>query len=211
MSLTLLSAVSVNFPIFAQALSQGYGSDETLQRGMLVQLKDSDTSKVEAVKQATADKLFGVVVDPNDAPVTLSSEGKKVFVATSGQYDVLVSTLNGNVKAGDYIATSPIDGIGMKAGDKDPFVIGRALSDFDGTNGAISSAEVKDSDGGSKKVSIGRAKADVVVAGNPLLKAQEPDVPELLRKASEAIAGICCIIRLYCQYDYCVDTHVWWR
>ena len=75
-ALTLLSVASTQYTIFAQALTQGYGSDQITQRGMLIQLKKDDPSKIEAVKQDTADKLYGVVVDPNDAPVTLSSDGK---------------------------------------------------------------------------------------------------------------------------------------
>lgn len=188
-ALVLLSALSINFPIFAQAVTQGYGSDQVMQRGMLVQLKKDDPSKVEPVKQDTADKLFGIVVDPNDAPVTLSADGKKVFVATAGKYDVLVSTQNGNIKAGDYIAVSAIDGIGMKAGTKEPYIIGRALSDYDGTINTIGSSKVKVSDGSNKDVSIGRVQADVLVAGNPLVKPEKPNVPEFLRKAAESIAG----------------------
>lgn len=189
MALSLLMVMSVKFPILAQAVTQGYGSDQTLQRGMLVQLKESDATKVEAVKQEIADKTFGVVVDANDAPVTLSSDGKKVFIATAGKFDVLVSTQNGEIKAGDYIAVSAVDGIGMKAGDKESVAVGRALSDFDGKSNAISSLDVKSSDGSSKKVNIGRVSADMSVSKNPLFKATEPNLPEVLRKASEAIAG----------------------
>jgi hypothetical protein len=188
-ALALLSVASINYPVFAQALTQGYGSDQILQRGMLIQLKKDDPSKVEAVKQATGDKLFGVVVDANDAPVTLSADGKKVFVATAGKYDVLVSTQNGSIKAGDYITISAIDGIGMKAGSKEAFIIGRALRDFDGTVNKVGTAQVKDSEGKTKDVTIGRVLSDVLVAGNPLLKAEEPNVPEALRKAAETIAG----------------------
>ena len=189
MALSLLMVMSAKFPLLAQAVTQGYGSEQTLQRGMLVQLKESDATKVEAVKQDTADKTFGVVVDANDAPVTLSSDGKKVFIATAGKFEMLVSSQNGEIKAGDYVAISAIDGIGMKAGDKESVAVGRALSDFDGKSGAISSLEVKSSDGSSKKVNVGRVTADVSVSKNPLFKATEPNLPEVLRKASEAIAG----------------------
>jgi hypothetical protein len=187
--LTLLSVASTQYTIFAQALTQGYGSDQITQRGMLIQLKKDDSSKVEAVKQDTGDKLFGVVVDPNDAPVTLSADGKKVFVATAGKYDVLVSTQNGPLKAGDYITISAIDGIGMKAGSKEQFIIGRALGDFDGSINKVGTSKVKSSDGKSIDVTIGRVQADVLVAGNPLLKPEEANVPEVLRKAAEAVAG----------------------
>lgn len=188
-ALSVLSIASINFPVFAQAVTQGYGSDMVLQRGMLVQPKPDDSSKVEPVKQASADKMFGVVVDANDAPVTLSAEGKKVFIATAGTYDVLVSNQSGDIAPGDYITVSAVDGIGMKAGSRDTYIIGRALADFDGDSLKIGNTTVTDSSGQSRQVDIGRVQTDVVVAGNPLLKAEEANVPELLKRASQAIVG----------------------
>ena len=189
MALSLLMLVSARFPLLAQAVTQGYGSEQTLQRGMVVQLKASDTTKVEAVTQKTQDKSHGVVVDSNDAPVTLSSEGKKVFVATAGHYETLVSTQNGPIKAGDFIAVSAIDGIGMKASQQELYVIGRALGDFDGKANAISTTTIKDSGGASKSINIGRVDVDITVAKNPNLKGREANLPAVLQRVSEAIAG----------------------
>lgn len=187
--LAFLCVVSSHYPLLAQAVTQGYGSEQTLQRSMIVQLKKSDTTKVEAVQQATAEQVYGIVVDANDAPVTLSSDGKKFFIATAGHYDVLVSTQNGAINAGDYITVSAIDGIGMKAGDKDVYIVGRALAGFDGKSNVVSSTNVMSSDGAKQPVNIGRVDTDITVAKNPLLKGSEPNLPEVLRKASEAIAG----------------------
>ncbi len=189
MILSLLCVISTRYPILAQAVTQGYGSDQTMQRGMLVQLKKGDTTKVETVKQENSAQMYGTVVAANDAPVTLSSDGKKVFVATAGHYEVLVSTQNGEVKAGDYVTVSAIDGIGMKAGEKDAIVVGRALSGFDGKSGSIGNTNVKDSAGGTKSVAIGRVQADISIAKSPIYKSDAPNLPEFLRKASEAIAG----------------------
>jgi hypothetical protein len=188
-ALSLLCVISARYPLFAQAVTQGYGADQIMQRGMLVQLKKGDTTKVEVVKQDTSEQTYGVVVNANDAPVTLSADGKKVFVATAGHYDVLVNTQNGEVKPGDYITISAIDGIGMKASDKEPVIVGRALAGFDGKSNVVSTPQVKDNQGGSKTVAIGRVQADISVAKNPLLKAEEPNLPSVLKKASESIAG----------------------
>lgn len=187
--LALLVFLSLNSPLRAQTVTQGYGSDGSLQRGMIVRLKEDDTSKVEAVSQDTIEDMHGVVVDANDAPVTLSSEGQKVFVATTGHFDVLVSDQNGAINAGDYITVSALHGIGMKAGDKDLVIVGRALAGFNGQDGAIGSSEVKNSAGATQKVNLGRVSADISVARNPLLKATEPNIPDFLRKAAESVAG----------------------
>jgi hypothetical protein len=187
--LLLLVVTSLQHPLSAQTLTQGYGSDSQLQRGIMVQIKKEDPTKVEPVSQKTMDQMHGVIVDPNDAPVTLSADGQKVFVATTGHFDVLVSNQNGAIKSGDFITVSAIDGIGMKAGNAEPFIVGRALAGFDGKAGALSSTEIKDNTGGKRTVNIGRIEVDLGVARNPLLKGTEPNLPEFLRRASEAIAG----------------------
>jgi hypothetical protein len=191
LTLIVLVALSLNGPLQAQdaGIIQGYGSDEQLQRGMIVQLKKSDTSKVEPNSLKSIDQMHGVVVDANDAPFTISNEGAKVFVAQSGRYDVLVTDQNGPISPGDYITISALNGIGMKAGTKEPVVIGRALDGFDGKQGVISTSEVRDTAGTTKTVNLGRVGTDITVNRNPNLKAEEPNVPEVLRKAAESIAG----------------------
>jgi len=188
-ALLLLMLLSTTGLIFAQAVTQGFGTDTTLQKGMIVQLVKEDTTKVEPVKTETIDQMYGVVVDSNDAPVTLSDEGRKIFVATVGPFEVLVSDQNGPISPGDYLTISSIQGVGMKAGEKEPVVAGRALAGFDGKSNTIGSSEVTDSEGNKKQVNFARINADISVSRNPLLKGEEPNVPEILRKASEAVAG----------------------
>lgn len=187
--LSLLIITSLQHPLGAQAVSEGYSADQVLQRGIIVRLKKGDATKVEPVGSDAADQIHGVVVSANDSPVTLSADGQRVFVATSGHYDVLVSSQNGGINSGDYVAVSALAGIGMKAGTKEPYVIGRALATFDGNKDVISNTQVKDSAGTVKQVNIGRVQVDIGVAKNPLLKATEPNVPEFLRKAAENVAG----------------------
>lgn len=189
-ALGFLIIVSLHQPLLnAQAVSEGYSSDQPLQRGMIVRLKKDDATKIEPVAADAADHMYGVVVAANDAPVTLAKDGQKIFVATSGHFDALVSNQNGNFSSGDYVAVSSLPGIGMKAGANEPFIIGRALTGFDGIKNVISSVQVTDSAGAKRTVNIGRIQIDVAFAKNPLLKATEPNVPQILRRASEAIAG----------------------
>lgn len=187
--LLFLVVVSAQHSLQAQTVSQGYNSDQVLQRGMIVQLKKDDGTKVEPTSVNTMDRMHGVVVNSNDAPVTLSNDGSKVFVATTGHFDVLVSTQGGSINAGDYITISAIDGIGMKSSTEEPMVIGRALASFDGKAGAISTTEITDTAGAKRTVNIGRVETDIGIARNPHLKAPEPNLPEFLERASTAIAG----------------------
>jgi hypothetical protein len=188
--LLLLITLAFVQPLGAQQnFTQGYNSDQSIQKGMIVRLKKEDTTKVELVSTDSADQMHGVVVDSNDAPVTLSAEGQKIFVANGGHFDVLVSDQNGAVAPGDFLTISAIDGIGMKAGTKEPVVIGRALKGFSGRDNIISTTEVKDTKGASVKVNLGYVEADISVGRNPLLKSKDPNLPTFLKKAIEEVAG----------------------
>ena len=110
-ALLFLIGFSFTHHTSAQTFSTGYGSDTPLQRGMIVEIKKSDTTKVEPVSLSTIDQIDGVIVDATDASVTLGTTNQQNYVATTGQYDVLVSNQNGPIAAGDYITVSALDGI----------------------------------------------------------------------------------------------------
>src|SRR5665647_1793893 len=90
----------------SQSVVESFGTDSALQKGMLVKLKDGDSSKVVALKQTDAAEMQGVVIAASDTAVTLSASESKtsqVYVAVDGRYPVLVSTQNGAIKPGDYL------------------------------------------------------------------------------------------------------------
>jgi hypothetical protein len=183
--LVLLSHTAV---IKAQTVTEGYGTDETLKRGMLVAVKLNDPKKVEALTGDSLDRLKGVVVQPNDSPVTLSSEDHKVFVATSGNYEVLVNDQNGPIKEGDYISISPLAGVGMKANDVQSVVLGRAVTAFNAQTDSIGSTILDQGD--KSTVRFGRIQVAVAINRNPLLKVPEQNkLPKFLARLGESIAN----------------------
>lgn len=184
--LGVLIATSLGGPLLAQTILQGYSSDEQLQKGMLVSLSDDDQTKVLSITDKTLDKLKGVVANANDSPVTISGEGQKIFVATTGTYEVLVSNENGAVKKGDYISGSSLAGIGMRADETGPeIILGRAVGHFQGGGDSIGKSETKD----GQIVSFGRIFVDIGIGKNPLLKNPDKDrVPDALQRAANAIA-----------------------
>ncbi len=184
LSLVFLSHVA---PATAQSITQGYGSEETIQRATIVSLTLDDAKKVEPTSLDNDERMHGVVVSQNDAPFTLSSEDEKTFVATKGRFETFASNENGAIQPGDYVTISRVAGIGMKAGENEPFVIGKAISGFDGETGVLSTTNI-DSGGEQRKVSIGRIQVDVGVGGNPLLKNSDSNLPGFLQKAAETIA-----------------------
>lgn len=95
--------------------------------------------------------------DPQTKPVT-----------TSGKANVLVSSINGNIKKNDFITTSTIKGIGEKA-TRNGMVLGTALQDYSNSNQ--------------------KATGKILVAVNPHFNASFADtktnVLEVLRNASD--------------------------
>lgn len=77
--------------------------------------------------------LFGVI--NTNIPLTIRAAGldekNSVSVISSGKSFVRVSTIHGDIKAGDYITTSVIPGIGARA-DGFGQVLGIALTNFSG-------------------------------------------------------------------------------
>jgi hypothetical protein len=174
--------------VSAQTITQGYASDETIQRATIVSLVLDNAKKVEPTTLDNDERLHGVVVSQNDAPFTLSSEDEKTFVATKGRFEAFISNEGGTVQSGDYISISRVGGIGKKAGDRDQYIIGKAVSGFDGETGVLSTTEIDDN-GTPKKVTIGRVQVDIGVSANPILKPTRANLPGFLERAAETIAG----------------------
>jgi hypothetical protein len=175
-----LSLLAAKGTVTAQAVTQAYLTDAPLERGMIVRLTDKDTSKVQALAAKDITKMDGVVVAANDSPVTLSTENatkQQVFVATNGQYKVLVSNQGGVIKSGDYVTISAIDGIGMKAGDKESRIIGKALEPFDGKANVSGTATVENAQHNKIPVSIGLIGVDINISHNPLEAKPESLLP----------------------------------
>ncbi|MBP6962611.1 hypothetical protein KBB49_03685 [Candidatus Saccharibacteria bacterium] len=185
--LLALVFISTTVPANAQTITQGYGSDSAIQRATIVSLVLDNAKKVEPTSLDNDERMHGVVVSQNDAPFTLSSEEEKIFVATKGRFEVFVSNENGAVQVGDFIAVSRVAGIGMKAKEFEPYIIGKAISGFDGETGVLSTTNIEDG-GEQKKVSIARIQVDIGVSGNPLLKPTEANLPGFLQKVAETIA-----------------------
>ncbi len=75
-------------------------------------------------------KIFGVIAE--QPLLVYRSETKGKPVVRSGVAQVNVTTLNGQIKYGDYITSSSLAGKGQKA-QESGYVVGIALAGFDGT------------------------------------------------------------------------------
>ena len=171
----------------AQTVNTGYKSDEPLQTGMLVMETEDDPKKVAAVSLDTLSRLKGIVVQKNDSPVTLYSEDERVFVADTGEYEVLVSDENGSIEPGNYLSISSLSGVAMKANDTQELVVGRATEKFEGNGDRLSSTVDSRT---NKTINFGRISAAISIKRNPNFdESQNNSVPKPLERVSFSIAG----------------------
>lgn len=174
----------------SSVVPQNYIAGSSVLPGMLVEPGKAANTVVPASSK-DIDKVVGAVVPVSAAAITLtpvSSSGQQILVAASGQYDMLVSSQDGPIKAGDYLTLSALPGIAMKATSKQPEVVGQATGSFDGKSGVIDTTPLKSTLGNTTTASIGRISADIRVTSNPLYK-NDNNVPGLLDKAASSIVN----------------------
>ena len=195
--LSILAAVSCLLtaaPVFAVEYGggsvQSYAADQRIDFGTIVKLTGENSNKVVAANQAELQNMFGVVVDPQQLSVRISSgHENEAYVAVSGTYNVLVSTQNGKISPGDHLTLSSINGVAMKAGTEESTVFGRAASGFDGTTSTLGQAPIKNVNGDvTQTVSLGSIPVTVEITRNPNIKSTKVRVPEPLERIGQAIA-----------------------
>lgn len=165
----------------ADTIVQGFSAKSSLEPGWIVALAKDSVGTVEPAPSDDPSRIYGVVIDPSKAPVTLQSQrGQKVFVATNGTYPVLISTQNGKINPGDYVSLSSTDGIAAKATSTQSTILGQALEKFDGIHNVITTA--------ANGSTIGRVAVSITPGKNPLTK-NDAAIPAPLRRAGQAIAG----------------------
>ena len=167
-------------PALADNLAQGFSAKGNLSAGMMVALAKNSENTVEVAPAADSSRIFGVVIDPRDAPLILNrNSGDQIFVTSSGTYQVLVDTERGPVAIGDYVSISSTDGIGAKATFSQSLVLGQAATAFDGKTGSITKVGA---------YPVGKVTVTINPRKNPLVK-NDIAIPLFLRKLGEGIAG----------------------
>lgn len=170
---------------------QGYAAEEPIDNGRIVILSDKDAQLVKLATMDDIQNMFGVSVDPNDLPIKISNEALKneTFVAVSGTYDVLVSTQAGEIKPGDFITLSSINGIAMNAGSDEVIVFGRAIEGFDGKGANLGTSQLKDTSGNvTQTVTIGSIPVTINIQRNPNITSTKTNLPDFLERIGQAIA-----------------------
>lgn len=168
----------------------GYAADAPIDYGTIVQLAGEKSNRVSVATQKQLQNMFGVVVDRNQQPITLSSENleNEVFVAVSGTYNVLVSTQGGAIASGDYVTLSAVNGVAMKADTEVETVFGRANKPFDGKGVVLGQTTLKDDAGKTTQVQLGSIPVTIDIKRNPNIRTTEANLPEFLMRVGQQIA-----------------------
>ena len=152
--------------------------------GSVVSLQKDTTDTVVPSTSETVDNLFGVVVHGDSSLLSVSNgTDTQVQVTTTGTVPVLVSDINGKIKAGDHITASPIAGVGMKA-TANVRIIGVAQGELKETT----KQTAKNKDGSEQQVLVGQVPLLVGVAyffETP----EKTIVPTAIQNVANALAG----------------------
>lgn len=121
-------------------VAEDYHSSETLEAGDVVMLDSTQAGFIKKSEQAYDKKLIGIISSTpavrisEDGGITLSKGNNEKSsdgypVALTGRVPVKVSNENGAIAIGDYLTSSSVPGVAMKA-IKPGKVIGQALEEY---------------------------------------------------------------------------------
>ncbi len=135
-------------------VAQTYKADQAFEAGTVV---SHASDSMQVVKSDTTNRkdVVGVVVEPADSFVSYNSTTSSLSVATSGVVVTNISTVGGNISAGDPLTVSPLSGFAMKANSAGR-VLGRALTEFTDKTSGAQIRDIQDSQGKTTQVAIGQ-------------------------------------------------------
>jgi hypothetical protein len=167
------------------AISQGFRTnDMNLRPSALVSFERGSNDRVELANRERVEQLVGVV---GDKPlIALSTGDSQTQVITQGVTPVLVSTINGDIKAGDKITASPINGIGMKA-TASSLVIGTAREDLSGK--PTKEVSVANANKATSKVAVGAVSTQINITYFAGVSTAQGFLPPFLQQMANSIAG----------------------
>lgn len=167
------------------AISQGFKTKESnIVSGAIVGLTAGSQSTVELSNTDRVNELIGII---GDRPlIELSNSDKEVQVVISGTTSTLVSDINGDVKSGDKITASPIDGVGMKASNS-ALVVGTAQADLSSV--ATTQKTINDKQGQPQSVKVGDIPMQVNVTYYVAPQDKNAFLPPFLQSLANAVAG----------------------
>lgn len=134
-----------------------YTMDDTINAGDVVTIDSSLPSGVKKSIGIDDKKVIGIVSTSPGMVLDDASgmgNGRAVPVALAGRVPVKVSTENGAIEYGDYLTSSSVPGVAMKA-DGAGLIIGQAISSYSGSDVGMVIVIVKNFEFGDTTVLLG--------------------------------------------------------
>ena len=141
----------------AGSLSEQFPSEENYPVGTLVSIQQTVPTSIDLADINNTDFLVGVVEEEGSSLLTIARDQGDISVALSGEVEVFVSDINGPIQQGDFIGSSWIRGVGMKALDNtDQKLIGIALEGLSETDNDVFEAEDIETPDGKRTARISK-------------------------------------------------------
>jgi hypothetical protein len=177
-------SLSLVVPVAASSVAQGFRAGGSgIVAGALVSLDSGSADSVELSSLTNRVRLVGVV---GKQSLVEFVNGKPIQVVTTGTTSVLVSDLNGTIKAGDKVTASPISGIGMRATES-VMVAGTAQADMD--TAKAETRQIAGKNGQEKTVHIGAVPLLVGPAFYQAAGERNRLVPSAFQSLANGVAG----------------------
>lgn len=184
----LLAVLVISFSkVFAD---QGfYVIDKSARPGMLMSVSANDPNVAEPAKVDRAESMIGIL---GDEPTTLDIQDGQKNVLTGGVRNTLVTTINGDIKKGDYITATLVVGFGGKLHGSG-WAVGIAQADFDSSTAGAIMSNIIDTSNKQQEVSVGSVPVLIKVLyydeTKPTKERDISFIPEKFQKALDAIVG----------------------
>jgi len=158
---TLIAGLSVT-SVWAASVSRGYHIASVVPVGTLVSVTKAGSNEVELTTTENAGALAGIVTG-TDGLVDVQTQGSNVTVATDGSVNLLVSTVNGPISAGDQLVASPVAGIAAKRTTGSGY-IAIAQTSLDTNAQTSKQIQVTQNDGSTKTITVGLITAQLTLS-----------------------------------------------
>ncbi|MFZ2202478.1 MAG: hypothetical protein WAV56_03715, partial [Microgenomates group bacterium] len=140
------------FKVGGADLAEVYYGEKTYEEGTVVSVEPAIRNGVRESTSAYDRSVVGIVsTKPGLVLGDNDGTGATNLVALSGRVPVKVTTENGPIRAGDYLTSSSIPGVAMKA-TKAGAIIGTAMMGFDGPGEGTVLVFVKNGSGNGSKI-----------------------------------------------------------
>lgn len=162
LSISMTLSISGVALAVAPSLSKDYKALSAITPGSIVGLVKNSKDTVIPANSSDTSSVIGVVEQPNNSLLSINPSSATVQVAFSGVAQVLVSTVNGPITEGQYVAVSPFGGMGMASNAGDT-VIGIAEANFDTNSSHARQQSITDLSGKTHKLTVGEIPVSIAI------------------------------------------------